>query len=454
MRLPRRVALRVVLPGAHRQLRRLPIADRAERWRIGPKAGMAAEVPFNRENRPTRVDAPDARGAGAAFALAHRGPMRPPGCIPTSCIVPPSGMSVLADHGNAFARKHKIEQAFVAVTLAAVWIGWSGSVRADPKTEALALFETGRAEATRGDCRRAIDHFSQARVLYRTAGSLYNIADCEERIGRLVSARVHWAELLGELAAGDARIADAQAHIEALDRRIPTVKLVLPPGAPKGTSIVLDGAPVAPDTVGAEQPMDPGQHTIVVEAPGRARRSEEVVVAEGARGFIVRADPEGFAEGAPLTAIPAGGADTLAAAPVNEAAPLGPSTARPSAGAPARSTLAYAAGAVGVIGLATSVVGTAVLLGKKSSIADHCDDTKACDRAGLDATGGVSTWSAIATVGFGVGAAGMIGFFLLPREATGETSSDGRARATVLHQLAFRTTIGRDLTEARIAVTW
>lgn len=338
----------------------------------------------------------------------------------------------------------------VATTLAAALFACSGAARADAKTDAQTKFNAGRDAAKRGDCATAIDHFAQARALYPTAGSLYNIADCEERIGRLVSARAHWAELLRELPPGDERVADAKGHVEALDRRIPTVKIALPAGAPPGTSIALDGAVVAPSKLGAEQPIDPGSHAVVVKAPGRVDRSKNVTVAEGARGFVV--EGELGAE----TATPAAASPTVAPAvpPAKEAAPLPTEPPPASAGGASRSTLAYVAGAVGVAGLATTVVSTIVLLGKKSTIGDHCDANKACDDIGLEATGGVSTWSAIGTVGFGAGVLGIAGFFLLPRASTRESAGNRHEPSLAPRALAIGPTLGSQFVGANVTGTW
>jgi len=165
---------------------------------------------------------------------------------------------------------------------------------------------------------------------------------------------------------------------------------------------------VGSEKIGVENPLDPGSHVVVVAAPGRERRSTIVVVAEGARGFVVQGELGAVEPAAHLA--PSGGTT-----PASAAAPYTADAVPLDSGA--RSTLAYVAGGAGIAGIAASALSTVVLLGKKSSIADHCDPTKACDDTGLGATGGISTWSAIGTIGFGAGVLGIAGFFLLPRES-------------------------------------
>ncbi len=134
---------------------------------------------------------------------------------------------------------------------------------------------------------------------------------------------------------------EAKAHVDALERRLPTVSFALPAGAPAGTSAVMDGTPLPPDRLGMEQSVDPGQHTVLVLAPGRERWTTRVTVPERARGTVLRlelgaavASPasEGAAPAAPPPGAAAPAPPVVVAPPPIVAAPAPPT---PGAAAPA-----------------------------------------------------------------------------------------------------------------------
>lgn len=322
-----------------------------------------------------------------------------------------------------------------ASVIAALGLTIPSVAHADPAAEARAraLFEEGRAVVAKGDLAHAAELFTEARAVYPTAGSLYNLAHCEERLGRLAAARQHWAELLGEAKPGDERAVDATAHLAALTERIPTVKLVLPQGAPSGTTMSVDGVEVEPERIGTERTIDPGPHLVVVVAPGRERTSTAVLVAEAVRGFPLRGTL---------------GRELVEAKPASS----GPPVAEPPSVAPAseadvdtalegpRTTLAYVSGGLGLAGLALSGVSALVVLGEKSTVASHCDAEKICDAQGMDAVNGSHTWSALGTVGFVVGVVGVGGFFLLPRGPAAE--------------VAIAPAVGPGLAAVRVTGSW
>jgi hypothetical protein len=60
---------------------------------------------------------------------------------------------------------------------------------ADPPAEAKELFAHGRESRLRGDCAGAIPLFQKAADVYPAGlGSLRNIAECEETLGRYAAA--------------------------------------------------------------------------------------------------------------------------------------------------------------------------------------------------------------------------------------------------------------------------
>src|SRR5690242_9683425 len=84
-----------------------------------------------------------------------------------------------------------------AATAALLLCTMLGDARADPARDrevADALFWEGRAAADAGDFATACEKFAQSLRLDAAAGTLFNLAHCEERVGRFASALGHYRE--------------------------------------------------------------------------------------------------------------------------------------------------------------------------------------------------------------------------------------------------------------------
>src|SRR5690606_36634138 len=62
----------------------------------------------------------------------------------------------------------------------------------------------------------------------------------------------------------------AREQVEALAPEIPTLTIELPPDAPSRTVVKRDGDIVPPFSLGKPVRIDPGEHEVTVEAPGKA----------------------------------------------------------------------------------------------------------------------------------------------------------------------------------------
>jgi hypothetical protein len=171
-------------------------------------------------------------------------------------------------------------------------IAWSPPLGAQPRDPVAAqvLFEEGHAAFTRGDLATACAKFSASQRLDPAGGTLINLADCEERSGRLALAWLHWRESIAMFEAQDPRLALARQRSEALDARVPRLTLVLAPGAPPATRVTRDGAGVEPAGIGVAVPVDPGAHRVTVIAPNSPPRHYDVHLAEGERR-VLELDP-------------------------------------------------------------------------------------------------------------------------------------------------------------------
>jgi hypothetical protein len=148
----------------------------------------------------------------------------------------------------------------------------------DPPGAAQALFSNGRSLRRRGDCEGAIAVFREVQQLYPGGlGSLRNIAECEEVLGRYVSARRSWMDLKRALTTNASpryqewsQDADgAVTRLAPLVARLTiNVAMASPIESPQGFRVTLDGAPVDPRLIGTPIETDPGSNVARLSSAG------------------------------------------------------------------------------------------------------------------------------------------------------------------------------------------
>jgi hypothetical protein len=248
-----------------------------------------------------------------------------------------------------------------------------------------ALFKQGRTAAEAGNYKQACAKFYESNRLDPAVGTVFNIADCEEKQGHVATAYTKFQEVLQQLTPPDDRIPIAQKRLALLDKRVPKLTIQLAAGAPEGTRVSRDDVTLGAASLGTPLPVDPGTHVISVSAPGTRTRALSVSIAEGRQRSI---------EVAPGPALPAG----------SNAHDTGGSA---RAHGSDHRTLGYVIGGVGVAGLAVGAITGAMVLGKKSTVDNNCDAAKRCNQTGLDAASSGHTLGIVTTTGFIVGAVGV-----------------------------------------------
>jgi hypothetical protein len=262
-------------------------------------------------------------------------------------------------------------------------------------------------------------------------GTLLNVADCAERLGKLATARQHYLDLIEQLPEADDRKGLARKKAKALEPRIPTLLLRLARGAPGGTLVMRDGVPLGSAALGVSLPVDPGKHVIEVQAPGHEAARVEVTLAEKEQREL------SLEVGAPLPAPPSSSAAPLvpppaSSAPVAEsppAAPLAPVTPQGSG----LRTAGWVLTGVGGVAVGASLGLGLLVIDRKATVEAHCRG-KQCDSEGIKAGSSGRTLSGISTASFVVGAlAAGAGVYLLlssPRTevSLGPGSLQGRLR--------------------------
>jgi hypothetical protein len=295
----------------------------------------------------------------------------------------------------------------LAVLFVGCSITFSSSARASD-VAADRLYEEGRQAAQRRDWPLACRKFKESEGLEPAPGTLLNLGDCEEHLGALVDAVGHFTDAAQRFRPGDERVAYARQRAAAVQSRIPVLTLRLRPGTPARVHIECDEIPVA--GIGVPQPVNPGEHVLIVQLAGHTPVRTTVRIAEGENREIE---------------LGVGGPTPSVAAPT---VPLDDSAHSHDTvtGAPLRSAALVSFG-VGAVALGFGIAGGVVTLGAKSTVDNPQNCTSTCNVAGQAAEARGKTWSAVSTAGFiGAGVGALAGATLLiasPRRDTGGVRS-------------------------------
>src|SRR5450432_1302781 len=264
----------------------------------------------------------------------------------------------------------------------------SAPARADDARDPAAaeeLFRQGRAASQKKDFTTACAKFRESNRLDPAVGTVFNIADCEEKLGRLATSWTLFQEVVQRLPSDDDRRTIASERARALEARVPTLTIHLAETDRTDVVVRRDGVVLGAASLETALPVDPGEHTVVVEAPGTQS--------------VLFTSQVGAGEHASLN-VRLGTISTTTELRTDAARPTSAPAAHPS------QVAAYVAGGVGVAGVVTGVVAGLIVLNKKSTVNSECDN-KVCSQAGIDAVHSGKTFGVITTVGFVAGALGL-----------------------------------------------
>jgi len=294
----------------------------------------------------------------------------------------------------------------------------SGSllVSAQPRDPVAAdtLFRQGRAAIKAGNIEEGCTSIAESYRLDPAPGTLLNVADCAERLGKLATARQRYLDLTEMLPAADPRRALAQRKLKELEPRIPRLLLRLTDGSPEAVQVFRDGVAMGAAALGVSLPVDPGKHTIEVRAFGHEVARSEVLLAEGEqREVSIQVGPRSAVPTA-SSAIPSAPPPPSASSPAAEAPSAWPAwTPGPVAHGGGARTAGWVLTGVGGLSVGASLVLGLQVLDRKATAEAHCKD-KRCDPEGIKAGRSGSTLATISTVTFALGAlAAGAGVYLL-----------------------------------------
>jgi hypothetical protein len=278
---------------------------------------------------------------------------------------------------------------------------------------AAALFQEGRDAAKRGDYAGACPKLADSYRLDPAPGTLLNLADCHEHLGKLASAWQLFQQAIEHLSSSDARRAPAKQRAAALEARLPRLTVVLAPNAPAGTTVKRDSTELGGGGLNTALPVDPGEHEVVVTAPDHQERRFSVILAEGrSERLVVEA-----------------GALVQKAAPVKEpTAPPPPPPPAPPKGMSTMRTVGFIVGGAGLAGIGAAIATGLVLPGKQRIIDANCGADFLCNQEGFAAAqSGKTLAAANTTLWFVGGIMTGVGAVLVVAGGNGGDSKPGAA---------------------------
>lgn len=301
-----------------------------------------------------------------------------------------------------------------AVALLVVGLGFAAPAAADEGPSAQALYESGMADFAAGKFATACTSIRQSFRQEAVPEKLFQLARCEEGARHITSAAATYDDYLAlydQLPASTQRdererekLATERRH--ALDARIPHVLFRVPATVPDGTKVTRRSAETKDRiavAVGVQLPIDPGEHYVMTEVPGRAPWEKRFFVMEGENKTVeldvsppTKGTPDGTRMNRPIAPVP------------TMLPPLNP-------GMSGRRVGAYVVGSIGIAGILLGAVTGGVTWGQKGTIADNCQDgeNRLCNLKGEAASDTAATFGVVSTVGFALGLSCLAGGIVL-----------------------------------------
>lgn len=308
----------------------------------------------------------------------------------------------------------------------------AGSAAAQPspetRTTAVTLFDEARKLMTAGKYAEACPKLDESQRLDPGVGTLFNLSDCHEHVGRTASAWTGFREVAASSAASKQpeREKAARARAAALEPKLTRMRLVVQ--AAPGLEVTRNGVVVGAPSYSVGIPVDPGKYTVRATAPGKEPWQTSVTV-EG-EGAVVNVEVPALVDSSSPAAPPAVPSVPPSTPGSSAVAPPPPVTTPPPDTASPRgwqTPLGAVALGLGVAGLG---VGTALGFVAKSTAEDaECNENDECTQAGLDTRSDARGQGNVGTGVFIAGAALAVGgvILLITAPSSGDAEADKKS---------------------------
>ena len=286
---------------------------------------------------------------------------------------------------------------------------------ADDRAVARSLFDQARVFMKNNDYTGAAPKLEESMRLDPGVGTLFNLADCYEHLGRIASAWGAFAEAadLARRAGQKDREDVARARAVSLEPKLSRIHVHLGSPRPDGLELRLDNKPLGLATLDTDLPIDPGDHRVHMSAPGKTPADLDVRIPTTPDTTRVELPVLAEAPAAPPPPV----AGPPVEAPVEH--PTASSWRRPT-------TIALGVGAA--VGL---VIGTGFALKASGNWSDAKDAgcPNACTNPGYENWDTARSGATVSTVGFVVGgvlaAAAAVVFVTTPHDAEKKAQAPG-----------------------------
>jgi hypothetical protein len=316
----------------------------------------------------------------------------------------------------------------VLVATVAAGLALPAGARAQSKEDvarADALFNAAKALVDSGQYTDACAKFAESKRLAPGIGVTMYLADCYEHIGRTASAWTEFRSAEGlARERNDKRSELARTHAQQLEPRLDRLTIsVAPTVARAGLQVLRDGVPVAQEELDLPIPVDPGDHAVVVSAPGHP-----------ARTFNAHVGPENPTATIRIDSLEEASQPVVVPPPIPVVEPPPPTGNPPSVAYPVappstsatstRRWIGIGVGAVGVVGLGVGSVFGLIAKSKldqsNASAATLCDaSTDRCYPPGFPIRKDAEHAATASDIAFAIGgvvlAAGIVLYVTAPR---------------------------------------
>jgi len=293
-------------------------------------------------------------------------------------------------------------QRHVAAVVLAATLAWTPRAFAQDAVTSEALFQKGVDDVAAGRFDTGCPAMAESLRLDPRPGTLFTLAECYAKAGKVASAVVRFEEYLvlfsrmtpEQQSKQLGREKSAAEQRDLLKPDVPLLLIELETGAPADTLVKRDDTVLNGPSLGVALPIDPGEHTISAQAPNGPLTTQTLTIGKGERKQV-SLKVEVTTTTTMSTTSTTGGAAAPATPPATTSEPAGDS----------QRLVAFVVGSAGAASLLTGVVAGSIALASKSSIEDQCDfDAQRCaTQSGLDDVSSARTAGTVSTIGLTIG---------------------------------------------------